>query len=160
ATAARKTRRFRLAQRFTAALATAIVLLTPMVAAIRPACATEPTGWSTPLDRAAPERGRTALLIDGFLKPEWGAAADGKVARQWEGVAPDPDKDPVAYDAAFRNHYGLHPAPYPNDGLPMGLRRGIVSPGQKAGLQIDCMLCHAGSIGGQSYVGLGNTQLD
>ena len=30
----------------------------------------------------------------------------------------------------------------------------------KTGLQIDCMLCHGGSIGGQSYVGLGNTQLD
>ncbi len=28
------------------------------------------------------------------------------------------------------------------------------------GLQIDCMVCHGGSIGGQSYVGLGNSQLD
>ncbi len=27
-------------------------------------------------------------------------------------------------------------------------------------MQIDCMVCHGGSIGGQSYVGLGNTQLD
>ena len=32
--------------------------------------------------------------------------------------------------------------------------------GVKTGLQIDCMVCHGGSIGGQSYVGLGNTQLD
>ena len=37
----------------------------------------------------------------------------------------------------------------------------VIGPGGvKTGLQIDCMLCHGGSIGGQSYVGLGNTQLD
>ena len=35
----------------------------------------EPNGWSTPLDRAAAERGRTALLLEGFLKPEWSEAA-------------------------------------------------------------------------------------
>ncbi|HZW32407.1 MAG TPA: c-type cytochrome, partial [Isosphaeraceae bacterium] len=50
--------------------------------------------------------------------------------------------------------------PYPNDGLPMGLRRGLGPGGTKTGLQLDCMLCHGGSIGGTSYVGLGNTQLD
>jgi hypothetical protein len=81
-------------------------------------------------------------------------------ARLWEQPAPDPDNDPRGYAAAFRHHYGLHPAPYPNDGLPMGLRRGLGTNDAKNGLQIDCMLCHGGSIGGQSYVGLGNTQLD
>jgi RoxA-like, cytochrome c-like len=120
----------------------------------------EPGGWSTPLDRAAAARGRTALVLEGFLKPEWSAAAYRNAGRQWEGPVPDPEKDPAAYDAAFRQHYGLHPAPYPNDGLPMGLRRGIGPGGVKTGLQIDCMLCHGGSIGGQSYIGLGNTQLD
>jgi hypothetical protein len=120
----------------------------------------EPTGWRTPVDRALAERGRTALLLEGFLKPEWSEATYRNAGRLWEGPVPDPDKDPVAYAAAFRNHYGLHPAPYSNDGLPMGLRRGLGTGGGKTGLQIDCMLCHGGSIGGQSYVGLGNTQLD
>ena len=32
--------------------------------------------------------------------------------------------------------------------------------GSRPGFQIDCMACHGGSIGGKSYVGLGNTQLD
>ena len=96
----------------------------------------------------------------GFLKPEWREAAYRNAGGQWEQPAPDPDKDPAAYAAAFRHHYGLHPAPYPNDGLPMGLRRGHWPGGAKIGLQIDCMVCHGGSIGGQSYVGLGNTQLD
>ncbi len=120
----------------------------------------EPTGWRTPLDRGLAERGRNALLLEGFLKPEWSGAAYPNAGRQWEGTAPDPEKDPEAYAAAFRHHYGLHPAPYENDGLPMGLRRGLGPKGVKIGLQIDCMLCHGGSIGGQSYVGLGNTQLD
>jgi Cytochrome c len=124
------------------------------------ACAGDPTGWRTPVDLALAERGRAALLLEGFLKAEWSGAAYRNAGKQWEGPVPDPEKDPVAYAAAFRHHYGLHPAPYPNDGLPMGLRRGLGPDGVKTGLQIDCMLCHGGSIGGQSYVGLGNTQLD
>ena len=120
----------------------------------------EPTGWRTPVDRSLAERGRVALLLEGFLKPEWSEAAYANAGKLWEVASPDPEKDPAGYAALFRNHYGLHPAPYPNDGLPMGLRRGIGPGGVKAGLQIDCLLCHGGSIGGQSYVGLGNTQLD
>ena len=42
----------------------------------------------------------------------------------------------------------------------MGLRRGVTKTGEKAGIQIDCMACHGGSIGGTSYVGLGNTTVD
>ena len=98
--------------------------------------------------------------MTGFLKPEWSEAAYRRAGSLWDQPAPDPDRDPAGYAAAFRHRYGLHPAPYPNDGLPMGLRRGIGPGGAKTGLQIDCMACHGGSIGGKSYVGLGNTQLD
>jgi mono/diheme cytochrome c family protein len=65
---------------------------------------------------------------------------------------------PADYDAAFRARYGLHPAPYPNDGLPMGLRKANLVFG--TGVGADCMLCHGGSILGKSYVGLGNSTLD
>jgi hypothetical protein len=58
-----------------------------------------------------------------------------------------------------RDHYGLHPAPYDNGKYPMGLREGS-NPLLGKGLTSDCMLCHAGSIAGQSYVGLGNASLD
>ena len=111
-------------------------------------------------DTTAAERGRIALTLQGFLKPEWSDAAYRRAGGLWDQPAPDPDRDPAGYAAAFRYRYGLHPAPYPNDGLPMGLRRGIGRDGVKTGLQIDCMACHGGSIGGTSYVGLGNTQLD
>ncbi len=111
-------------------------------------------------DAAAAERGRIALTLQGFLKPEWSESAYRRAGRLWDQPAPDPGRDPDGYAAAFRHRYGLHPAPYPNDGLPMGLRRGIGRDGVKSGLQIDCMACHGGSIGGKSYVGLGNTQLD
>jgi len=111
-------------------------------------------------DAAATQRGRVALTLEGFLRPEWSDEAYRDVARLWGQPAPDPGKDPPDYAAAFRHRYGLHPAPYPNDGLPMGLRRGHGPAGTKVGMQIDCMVCHGGSIGGKSYVGLGNTQLD
>ncbi len=118
------------------------------------------TESATVPDAAAAERGRVGLTLEGFLKPEWSDAAYRNAARLWGQPAPDPVKDAAAYAALFRHRYGLHPAPYPNDGLPMGLRRGHGPAGTKVGVQIDCMVCHGGSIGGKSYVGLGNTQLD
>lgn len=110
------------------------------------------------VDPVAAERGRVALTGTGYLKPAWSSAAYKAVGGLWD--APDPDRDPAAYDAAFLRRYGLAPAPYPNDGLPMGLRRGVKPDGLKEGIAIDCLACHGGSIGGTSYVGLGNTQID
>ena len=60
---------------------------------------------------------------------------------------------------AFNDRYGLHPAPYPNGGLPMGLRNAPYLAVVK-GMGLDCMMCHGGSILGKSYVGLGNSSLD
>jgi mono/diheme cytochrome c family protein len=112
---------------------------------------------------SAAERGREALTARGYLAPAWGESAYAKAKTQWgedAAAAPDPSGDPDGYAAAFRDRYGLHPAPYPNDGLPMGMRKALSKDGKRVGIQIDCMLCHGGSIGGTSYVGLGNTQLD
>ncbi|WP_315850365.1 c-type cytochrome [Tautonia sociabilis] len=100
------------------------------------------------------------MLFRGYLSPEWGEEVYRKVAELWDGKAPDPDADPEAYAEAFASRYGLHPAPYPNGGLPMGLRRSENLKTGRVGFQIDCLACHGGSIGGRSYVGLGNTQLD
>jgi mono/diheme cytochrome c family protein len=111
-------------------------------------------------DPEAAERGRVALTATGYLKPAWGDGAVRRAGRFWPGDSPDPEAEPAAYAAAFNRRYGLHPAPYPNDCLPMGLRRGNGPGGARAGLQIDCLVCHGGSIGGTSYVGLGNTTLD
>jgi len=119
-----------------------------------------PTPSQSSSDPASVERGRVALTLEGFLKPEWSEAVYRNAARLWDEQAPDPEKDPAGYAAVFQRRYGLHPAPYPNNGLPMGLRRGLGPGGVKSGVQIDCMICHGGSIGGKSYVGLGNSQLD
>src|SRR5262245_23588063 len=109
---------------------------------------------------SAVERGREALTQHSFLKAEWSVDAYRNAWKLWGMPAPDPDRDPEGYARAFAEHYGLHPAPYPNEGLPMGLRWSKGPDGSKTGLQVDCMACHGGSIGGKSYVGLGNTQVD
>lgn len=116
-------------------------------------------GTSTPAPPDA-DRGREALTARGFLKPEWGMEVYREVAGLWGEAAPDPDLDPEAYADAFASRYGLHPAPFPNDGLPMGIRKATDPMTGRVGFQVDCLACHGGSIGGTSYVGLGNSQLD
>jgi hypothetical protein len=102
----------------------------------------------------AVERGRKHLLGDNYIPAIWSRDAYDTAWKRWEGVT----AKPADYDAAFREIYGLHPAPYPNNGLPMGFREG---PRLLAkGVSFDCLACHGGSILGQSYVGLGNASLD
>ena len=98
-------------------------------------------------------RGYQALTRTAFIPGFWSLQAYERAWQQW-GVS----EKPADYATAFRERYGLHPAPYPNDGLPMGLRRGQLL--LRPAIAIDCMLCHGSSLLGQSYVGLGNHTLD
>lgn len=99
------------------------------------------------------ERGRKALTETSFIPPAWRQPAFDNVWKQW-GLKEKPDD----YDKAFRERYGLHPAPYPNNGLPMGMRHASFL--FVKGVSVDCMLCHGGSIMGKSYIGLGNSSLE
>ncbi|OWK42329.1 c-type cytochrome [Fimbriiglobus ruber] len=104
-------------------------------------------------DPVAATRGKAALEGTAFIRAFWPSFGYAEAWRAW-GVS----EKPAGYDAAFRERYGLHPAPYPNDGLPMGLRKADYL--FTKGIGIDCMVCHGGSILGKSIVGLGNTSLD
>jgi mono/diheme cytochrome c family protein len=99
------------------------------------------------------ERGRVALLARNYNPTIWSTKAYENAWRQW-GIS----QKPANYAEAFREHYGLHHAPYPNDGYPMGIRPAKSILG--SGLSTDCLICHGGSVAGQSYVGLGNASLD
>jgi mono/diheme cytochrome c family protein len=108
-------------------------------------------------DADAVQRGKIALLGKCYAPPTMTRRAYDEIWKQW-GVKEKPAaKD---YDRLFRERYGLHPAPYPNGGLPMGLRPASLPFGLGKGISMDCMVCHAGSIAGKSYVGLGNSTLD
>src|SRR5437764_729883 len=113
------------------------------------ACGVTAVLGDRPEPEIAAERGRIALTSTGYLKPAWSDAAYRRAGRLWGGdaaaAAPDPETEPEAYAAAFNRRFGLHPAPYSNDGLPMGLRRGNATDGTKTGLQIDCLVCHGGA---------------
>ena len=100
------------------------------------------------------ERGKKALTERSYIPPAWRVAAYENVWKQWDSVK----EKPADYAAAFRERYGLHPAPYENDGLPMGLRKAAFL--VIKGYSIDCLACHGGSIMGKSYIGLGNSSLD
>src|SRR5437899_968949 len=107
----------------------------------------------TPIDAAeksARERGEEAVRGRPALNPStWSRTAYEEVWKQW-GLK----EKPGDHAQAVRERYGLHPAAYDNNGLPMGLHevRG-------KGVTTDCLLCHAGSIAGQTVVGLGNSSL-
>jgi mono/diheme cytochrome c family protein len=103
--------------------------------------------------RAAAERGRDAIIRRPMNPPAWSAESYENAWKQW----PVAEK-PADYARAFRQRYGLHEAPFDNHSLPLGLMetrsllgRGIVN---------NCLLCHAGSVAGQTYIGLGNASLD
>jgi hypothetical protein len=103
--------------------------------------------------RTAAERGREVVLRQPLNPPLWSLKAYDNAWKQW-GVA----EKPADYGHAFRQRYGLHAAPYDNRGLPMGLMesKGLLG----KGIINNCLLCHAGSIAGRTYIGLGNTALD
>jgi len=103
-------------------------------------------------EKEAVDRGRENVHRP-FNAPLFSRAACDNAWRQW-GLS----SRPAHYDEAFRQRYGLVEAPYPNQGLPMGFHeaRGLFG----KGIGNDCLLCHAGSIAGQTVIGLGNASLD
>src|SRR5262249_29199264 len=82
-------------------------------------------------------------------------AAYDNAWKHW-GLESKPLRD---YDRLFQQRYGLHPAPYPNDNLPMGVRYAKDLLGRK-GLTTDCLICHGGSIFRKSSAGPGNASRD
>jgi mono/diheme cytochrome c family protein len=112
---------------------------------------------SSPASEPTPaERGEKALLGRHFTPPTFSISGYQNVWKLWHG---SPKEKPANYDVALRTYYGLHEAPYSNNGYPMGLREAPGFLGRKA-LASDCLLCHAGSILGKSHIGLPNTSLD
>src|SRR5262249_10071834 len=102
------------------------------------------------------ERGQRALLGRSFSPGTLSTSSFQSVWRVWDRNAVAP---PADFDRQLRERYGMHPAPYPNDEYPMGVRQTAGLLGNKV-LSTDCMLCHGGAILGKSYVGLGNSSLD
>lgn len=103
------------------------------------------------------ERGRRALLTRSYNPPTMALESYDTAWKHW-GI----DQKPAEYERRFLQRYGLHPAPYANGGLPMGLRiaENTLPLGPRQGISTDCLICHGGSIFGRSYVGLGNATLD
>jgi len=91
------------------------------------------------------ERGKTALLMQSYIRGLWSPKSYDEAWKSW---GPEVKESPKDYDAAFRDRYGLHPAPYDNGRYPMGLRDGN-GPVGKA-VVADCMMCYASSILRQS----------
>ncbi|MCZ2341441.1 MAG: c-type cytochrome [Bacteroidales bacterium] len=104
-------------------------------------------------EKTPAQRGEHILTQTAFIRGFWPQFAYDNVWKQW-GIA----EKPKNYDAAIRERYGLHPAPYPNGNLPMGLRKTPLLIG--SGIGIDCMTCHGSSLFGKNIVGLGNASLD
>ena len=115
----------------------------------------------------AADRGRRALTGRSFLSPEWELDAYRGASRSGRRRGPRPGRStpratPSAFAPPLRPAPGAVPQRRPADGPPPGDRADADEEAQepRVGFQVDCLVCHGGSIGGTSYVGLGNTQLD
>lgn len=117
--------------------------------AVLAASAAPPTEYSE-----AAQRGYDNLTKKAYVPGTWTRQAYDNAWKRW----PNQKEKPANYDEAFREHYGLHPAPYPNNGLPMGLKE--TKPFLGRTLTLDCLICHGGSIFGHSHLGMGNHSLD
>ena len=105
------------------------------------------------VQKASAERGRAALLGQAFTPPVLTEREYDNLWKAW-GLK----EKPVDFDRQLRDRYGLFGAPYPNSGLPMGLRPGRGLFGK--GITTDCLQCHASTIAGQTVIGLGNASFD
>src|SRR5262245_61703663 len=85
-------------------------------------------------------RGRRNMTEKAYIPGTWTRSAFEKAWQRWPNQTVKPDN----YDLAFREHYGLHEAPFDNNGLPMGLKQTKSFLGRT--IAIDCLVCHGGSI--------------
>src|SRR5216684_3003183 len=99
-------------------------------------------------EKSAAERGRDALTQRSLNPAIWSMKAYDNAWKTW-GLA----SKPANYEEAFRDRYGLHTAPFDNKGRPMGLLEARNFLGK--GIVNNCLLCHAATIAGQTYIGLG-----
>jgi mono/diheme cytochrome c family protein len=111
---------------------------------------------AAPFTETPAKRGKRFFLGNSYNPPTWPARAYSDAWKRWGLAEKPPEKD---YQRLFNDRYGLHPAPFENDGLPMGLRYAKNLVGGK-GLTTDCLTCHGGSILGKSYIGMPNTTID
>jgi mono/diheme cytochrome c family protein len=104
-------------------------------------------------ERTPAERGWLALSEKTMNPGLWSPTAYDNLWKLW-GIK----EKPAEYDQAVRQRYGLQTAPFDNHGLPLGLQLAPMLLGK--GIVNNCLLCHAGTVAGQTVIGLGNSALD
>jgi mono/diheme cytochrome c family protein len=100
------------------------------------------------IDADQADAGRQFLFagqVGGSLVPR---LAFDNLWRVWANVPP------ADVPLAIRERYGFSAPLTANDGLPMGFR----ADGQQ--VRVDCLVCHAGEVAGQTVVGAGNNRVD
>lgn len=103
--------------------------------------------------------GYTYLTGPGFATPSFSWKAWEDLYKQW-GLKKPPS--PEEQQRILWNRYGLAPAPFPNQNIPMGLKKTSFpfTFERVQGIALDCLICHGGSIDGKALIGLGNNSLD
>lgn len=100
------------------------------------------------IDGALADAGRAFLFegeVGGVMVPR---LAFDNLWLVWSATAPSDAP------AAIRARYGFAPALTPNSGLPMGFRQ------EGSSVRVDCLVCHAGEVAGQTVIGAANNRVD
>ena len=110
-------------------------------------------GGGNAAEKTAADRGRDLMFHRSLNPSVWSMKAYDNVWKQW-GLK----EKPANYEQMFRERYGLHAVPDKPAGLPLGLLQAGSILGK--GVVNNCVLCHAGAVAGQTYIGLGNSNID
>ncbi|HEV3080770.1 MAG TPA: hypothetical protein VGY66_13360 [Gemmataceae bacterium] len=109
---------------------------------------------ASPAEKSSAERGRDIMFHKALTPSVWTLKSLDELWKVW-GLSSRPEY----YPQALRERYGLQTAPFDNGGRPLGLLEAPRFPLGK-GIINNCLLCHAGSVAGQTIIGAPNSTLD
>lgn len=118
--------------------------------------------WRTPENAAEAQRGYGKLISQQYLPPYFSKKVIDGLVSVWDGKDREEAQNASAetLERISYRRYGFLRAPFPNNGAPINFVPGKQGTAKENDWSMSCLACHAGSLMGETIIGLGNNRLD